>query len=118
MQWRDFIALADVRRTVAAACEEAAVAPGTYNLGSGTPMTVRDMAGLVQDAFEAHTGSRARAAGAGPGGPGAGALPRVRGTPGGQGLRAETPVEEAVRETVQFCIEHKEALKTWLRSTT
>ena len=27
-----------------------------------------------------------------------------------QGLRAETAVEDAVRETVRFCIEHKEAL--------
>jgi hypothetical protein len=27
-----------------------------------------------------------------------------------RGLRAETPVEEAVDETVEFCIEHREAL--------
>ena len=33
-------------------------APGTYNLGSGTPATVLELAALVQDAFEQRTGSR------------------------------------------------------------
>ena len=55
-QWRDFIDLG-------AACEsiaEAAVGrvpPGTYNLGSGTPRTVLDLAELVAD-VAAETGRR------------------------------------------------------------
>ena len=57
-QWRDFVALRDVHRAVCGACTEDGVEPGTYNLGSGRPLTIRDMATLVQDAFEAETGTR------------------------------------------------------------
>src|SRR5436309_54649 len=57
-QWRDFVALRDVREMVATACRSDAVPAGTYNLGSGRPLTVRHLAGLVQDAFEELTGSR------------------------------------------------------------
>ena len=112
VQWRDFVALADVRSIVAASCrsEGPTVAPGTYNLGSGRPMTIRDLAGLVQDAFERHTGEWPELRAPDPEGddpePYYVSVERAA----AQGLRADTPVADAVEETVRFCIEHKEEL--------
>ena len=112
VQWRDFVALADVHAVVAAACrfDPPALPHGTYNLGSGNPMTVRALAGLVQDAFERQTGRRPDLV-----------APEPEGEPprpyrvsvdrlAAHGIRCETPVDQAVEETVRFCIEHKEAL--------
>jgi nucleoside-diphosphate-sugar epimerase len=112
VQWRDFVALDDVHAVVAAACrfDPPALPPGTYNLGSGTPMTVRALAALVQDAFERQTGRRPDLVAPEPEGrppkPYRVAVERLA----AHGIRAETPVEQAVEETVRFCIEHKEAL--------
>lgn len=112
VQWRDFVALADVHAVVAAACrfDTVALPAGTYNLGSGNPMTVRALAGLVQDAFERHTGGRPDLVAPAPEGP----RPRPYHVSvdrlAAHGLRTGTPVEQAVDETVRFCIEHKEAL--------
>ena len=58
LQWRDFIALADVVALIGSALTPGGLPGGTYNLGSGTPMTILDLAALVQDAIEEHTGSR------------------------------------------------------------
>ena len=52
-QFRDFIGLADVVRAIAAGTDPAAVPSGTYNLVSGRSTTVRALAELVQDRFEA-----------------------------------------------------------------
>ncbi len=112
VQWRDFVALADVHAVVAAACRFAppTLPPGTYNLGSGTPMTVRALARLIQDAFERQTGRRPELIAPEPEGrsprPYTVSVERLA----AHGLRATTPVEQAVEETVRFCIEHKEAL--------
>jgi UDP-glucose 4-epimerase len=112
VQWRDFVALADVRGAIAAACrwEDPVLPAGTYNLGSGKPMTVRDLAGLVQDAFERRTRTRPELRAPEPGPerpePYHVSVERIE----SYGFRAETAVEEAVDETVRFCIEHKEAL--------
>ena len=57
-QWRDFIGLADVVQAVGAAVDPLAVPAGTYNLVSGRSTTVRALAELVQDRFEARTGRR------------------------------------------------------------
>lgn len=112
MQWRDFIALADVRNAVAAACrgDERAVEPGTYNLASGRPMTVRQLAALVQDSFEAETGIRPELRAPAPEDDAPEPYVVSPRHLAGQGVVSDTPVEQAVRETVQFCIEHKEAL--------
>ncbi len=81
---------------------------GTYNLGSGRPMRILDLATLVQDAFERFGGAR----------------PELREPEADRpapyhvsvekaarhGLRADTPVVEAVEETARFCISHREAL--------
>jgi UDP-glucose 4-epimerase len=57
-QWRDFIGMADVVRTIAACADPSVVPAGTYNLASGRSTTVRSLAELVQDRFEARTGTR------------------------------------------------------------
>lgn len=112
VQWRDFLALRDVRAVVAAACrsDEAVLPAGVYNLGSGSSITVRDLAGLIQEAFERCTGTRpelyAPEPGAEPPEPYHVSVEKAA----RHGLRVQTPVAEAVEDTVRFCIEHKEAL--------
>lgn len=109
IQWRDFVSLGDVRAFVSAACGSG-VEPGTYNLGTGKPMTVRDLAGLVQDAFEGETGSRPDLVAPEPGperpDPYVVSVEKAE----AQGLRADTSVAQAVADTARFCIEHKERL--------
>jgi UDP-glucose 4-epimerase len=111
-QWRDFVALDDV--CVAVATAASAVKPtlpaGTYNLGSGRPTTVRTLAELIQETFERETGTR----------PELRAPPPESDPPGPyhvsvdraarHGLRLEQALADAVRETVRFCLEHREAL--------
>src|SRR5581483_2857550 len=58
LQWRDFIPLADVLDAIARAADPRQLAAGTYNLATGRPRTVRDVAGLVQDAAERQFGAR------------------------------------------------------------
>lgn len=112
VQWRDFVALRDVRSVIAAACrsDHPVLPPGRYNLGSGTPTTIRQLAELVRDAFERSTGVRPDLDAPEPGPerpePYHVSVERLA----SHGLQAETPLEEAVDETVRFCIEHKEAI--------
>jgi len=111
VQHRDFVPLADVRGIIAAACRPNAPLPGgTYNMGSGVPTTVRRLAELVQEAFERCTGTRPelRAPEPGPSRPEPYLVSVERAA--GHGLRSETPLEDAIEETVRFCIEHREAL--------
>jgi UDP-glucose 4-epimerase len=114
VQWRDFVALSDVCEIVSTASrsdEGARLPPGTYNLGSGSPITIRDVAALVQDAFERGTGVRPplRAPDAPP------SRPRPYHVSvdrlGGYDLRASAPIEEAVEETARFCLEHRDRLR-------
>jgi UDP-glucose 4-epimerase len=106
MQWRDFIALDDVCRVVAAALDPNAVPTGTYNLGSGNPLTVRDLAELVQDAAEAATGLRPPLIAPAP--KAAPERPYFVGTErlAALGLSANVPITAAVEETVHFCLDH------------
>ena len=113
LQWRDFVALADVRDTVVAACDHGgALPPGTYNLGSGAPMTVLELAEQVQAAVERCTDSRPPLQAPEHTGP----VPRAYTVSvdrlADHGLQATTPISDAVEETVRFCIEHKEELPT------
>lgn len=112
LQWRDFVALADVRAIVASACrsEPALLPAGTYNLGSGRPMTVRQLAALVQDAFERQTGVRPELRAPEPEEPRPEPYHVSVERAASHGLRADTPVESAVEETVRFCIANKEEL--------
>lgn len=110
LQWRDFIALDDAVGIVAAVVAGAAP-PGTWNLGTGTATTVRDVASLVADAFEAATGARPPLH-APPAGGDAPAPYRVDVSGlAGFGLSASTPLRSAVEQTARFCIEHRDALR-------
>lgn len=112
-QWRDFIALSDVRAITAAACrsDADAVPAGTYNLGSGRSITVRELAQTVQVAFERCTGTRPELdvpeSGADRPDPYRVSVERAA----ARGLLAHATVENAVEETVRFCIEHEEELR-------
>lgn len=104
LQWRDFIALADVCRVLEAACDDQ-IPAGTYNLASGIPRTVREVAELVADAVATSTGSRPPIEAPPPEGAppdpyvvdpsqlaACGALPPL------------TPIAEAVAEAVRFVV--------------
>ena len=107
VQWRDFVPLASVCSTLVAACEPGGnVAPGTYNLGSGRATTVLALAGMVQDAFERQTGRRPELRAPAPSGdppdPYLVSVERaVR-----SGMNVNGSLEDAVAETVDFCLEH------------
>ena len=113
MQWRDFVPLPWVCSSIAAAVgleSGVSIAPGTYNLGSGHPVTVRALAEMIRDAFERETGERpelqAPAPEPDPPGPYFVQVSRVARS----GLSSPSPLEQAVEETVRFCLDHKEDL--------
>lgn len=56
-QWRDFVDLGDVCRSIAAAAL-GQVPPGVYNLGSGRPRTVLELAEVIADVAAGAGGSR------------------------------------------------------------
>lgn len=102
-QWRDFIALGDVVRIVAAAAEPS-IPAGTYNLCSGRSTMVRDLAVLVQDRVEARTGRRPTLTAPAPDRPDP--LP-YRVDPSrleALGLRAEQALAAAVDEIIDLCL--------------
>jgi UDP-glucose 4-epimerase len=102
-QWRDFIALDDVARTVLAATDVERVPAGIYNLASGTPMTVRSLAELVQDRVEARTGIRPPLRAPEPTAPGPEPYrvdtTRLRDL----ALEARTPVADAIDDLLEVC---------------
>ncbi len=121
-QHRDFVALSDAVSVLARACAGGggsgggsggaagpgeSIPAGTYNLGTGRPLTVRALAALVGTAVESATGTR----------PPLDAPPRP-GPPldpplvavdrlARLGLAPGRPIEEAVAETVRFCLDHR-----------
>ncbi len=103
LQWRDFISLGDVTRIVAAATDPARVPPGTYNVASGVPTTVRALAELVQDRIEARTGQRPVLRAPDPDGTEPGPYRVDPGRLDALGLRAEQPLADAVDELVDLC---------------
>ncbi|MEA2160105.1 MAG: UDP-glucose 4-epimerase [Solirubrobacteraceae bacterium] len=111
-QWRDFVSLSAVCSAITEACQgqDSSLAPGTYNLGSGVPRTVRDLAEMIQDTFERETGRRpplqAPEPEVDPPGPYNVSVQRAL----SGGLRLDTPLQDAVTETVRFCLDHREEL--------
>ena len=95
---------------IAAACRPASLASGTYNLASGVPRTVRELAGLVQDAFAARTGDRPPLDAPDP--PSETPAPyRVRADRlAAAGLAPATDLAAAVAETVDFCLANRDHL--------
>lgn len=109
VQWRDFVALRDVCKAIVAACgtDGDRLHPGTYNLGSGTPVRVLTLAELIQNAFAKHTGRRpaleAPTPPPDPPGPYHVSVRRLAEC----GVAARSSLREAVDETVSFCLEHR-----------
>jgi UDP-glucose 4-epimerase len=112
VQWRDFVALGDVCSALTTASEpDGQLPPGTYNLGSGDPLTVRELAGMIQASFERETGTRPELRAPEP--------PRERPDAyhvsveraAEHGVQLSAPLQDAVDETVRFCLEHRERLR-------
>ena len=110
VQWRDFVALSDVCRVLAGCLAPGTLAPGTYNLASGTPHTIRDLAGLVQEAFVAEGWPRPPLVAPDPPPDPPGPYHVSPERLAAAGWRADTPLSEAVAETVRFCLQHRDQL--------
>ncbi|MGH9187050.1 MAG: NAD-dependent epimerase/dehydratase family protein [Acidimicrobiales bacterium] len=106
VQWRDFVVLADVCRIIAG-CATTGIEPGTYNLASGTSMTVRGLAELVQDRFAHHTGTRPVLEAPEHQGPAPRPYRVAVDKLVAQGWRAGTPLTEGIDELVRFCLDHE-----------
>lgn len=107
VQWRDFVPLDDVCSALASACEPGGQLPaGTYNLGSGRPMTVRALAALIQDAFERQTGRRPELRAPDPSGEAPEPYRVSVARAAEHGVRLDGSIEAAITETVRFCTEH------------
>ena len=109
-QWRDFVAMDDAVRAIAAATDPAALPSGTYNLGRGVSHTVMEVAVQVQDAFEALTGARPPIEHP----PATGPAPRPYrvdvGRLAAHGLVPASDLSGAIRDTAAFCLENRERL--------
>lgn len=110
MQWRDFVPLSWVCSAIAAAAgfhPRASIDPGTYNLASGQPLTVRALAEMIQRAFERETGRRPQlhAPPPEPDPPRPYSVSVARAVQ--WGLSPPPPLEQAVEEIVRFCLDHK-----------
>jgi UDP-glucose 4-epimerase len=103
MQWRDFVTVADACRVIAAACDPATLPAGTYNVASGRPLTVRELAGLVADAAEVVCGTRPPLVAPDPPAEPPGPHHVSAELLAKHGLRATGALREAVVETMRFC---------------
>ena len=112
LQQRDWVSLLDVCGALEAAGDPAIVPAGTYNLGSGTTSSVRAMAELVARTWASVTGEErgvdAPATTDAPPEPHHVDVERLASL----GIRLDTPIAEAVEETVRFCVDHRAALST------
>jgi UDP-glucose 4-epimerase len=106
-QWRDFIALADIDSALIGLLNADRFRPGLYNLGSGTSVTIRDLAVIIQEAFVDLGQPR----------PDLFAPPAPASTPGPYrvdvtrleelDIRPLTSLRVAVGETVRFCLANR-----------
>jgi UDP-glucose 4-epimerase len=103
-QWRDFIGLADVVRAIGASTDPTVVPSGTYNLVSGRSTTVRSLAELVQDRFEARTGRRPALHAPVVTEPGPAAYHLVPDRLAAHGLVAGQPLAESIDEIIELCL--------------
>ena len=112
VQWRDFVALADVEAIVQSLVEPAAFRPGICNLGSGHSVTVRDLAHLIQDSFEGHGQPRPELHAPEPPAERPGSYRIDVSRLATLGMTAATPLRTAIDETVQFCLRHADDLSS------
>jgi UDP-glucose 4-epimerase len=107
LQRRDWVSLGDVCGAIGDACRADAVPPGTYNLGSGTTASVREIAELVAAVWAAVTGEHPEVD-----------APEATdvapepyqvdvGRLAALGVRLDTPIDVAVEEAVRFCARHR-----------
>jgi UDP-glucose 4-epimerase len=107
-QWRDFIGLADVVRSIAASTDSARVPGGTYNLVAGRSTTVRALAELVQDRFEARTGTRPPLHAPEPTEPDPEAYHLAPDRLAAHGLTASQPLADSIDEIIELCLSRTE----------
>jgi UDP-glucose 4-epimerase len=110
MQWRDFVALADVDRILLAATDRKLLRASTYNVGSGQPTRVRELADLIAR-LAPHLGLGAPTVEA-PEATSDAPLPyRVNVERlAAAGYRPTTPLETALSDTLSFCSEYRHRL--------
>jgi UDP-glucose 4-epimerase len=110
MQWRDFVALSDVDRILLAAAAPETLAAGIYNVGSGRPTRVCELADLIARLAPSHGL-----------GPATVEAPPATGDPplayqvnverlAAAGLRPTTALDIALSDTLSFCSEHRHRL--------
>jgi UDP-glucose 4-epimerase len=102
-QWRDFIGLADVVGAITAATDATRVPAGTFNLVSGRSTTVRALAELVQDRFEAATGQRPPLEGPEPVEPDPAPYHLDPGRLAAHGVTAGQPLADSIDEIIALC---------------
>jgi UDP-glucose 4-epimerase len=110
LQYRDFLGMGDVMRALERAVT-GSIPRGTYNLGSGTPMTVLELAQTVQDAAAAATGTRPALSAAEPEGDAPGPYRILTEKLAAAGFRPGGTVRDAVDETLAFCHAHRAELR-------
>lgn len=112
LQWRDFLALTDACAAIIATVD-GTIPPGTWNVGAGRSVTIRQVAEQVRDAVERATGKRPELHAPSPGiGPGPEAYTIDVSKLSTAGFTPTSSLQAAIDETVRFCIEHKEQLST------
>ena len=112
-QWRDFVAMADACRVLAAAAGPGgptAVPAGTYNLGQGECLRIRDLAGLIQASGEAAAGRRPELVAPDPPADAPGPYTVSVRRLAELGFTPHVPIRAAIDETIEFCRTHRGAL--------
>lgn len=107
LQHRDFCSIADAATAIVAATDPERVPAGTYNAGSGNPLTVRALADLVADAFEAQTGTRPPVRAPAATAPAPAPFTVDVGKLASVGITMASPLEDAIAEIVAFCLRHR-----------
>jgi UDP-glucose 4-epimerase len=103
-QWRDFIGLDDVVAALGTSLDPTAVPSGTYNLVSGRSTTVRSLAELVQDRFEARTGTRPPLHAPLPVEPDPAPYHLDPARLAALGVRARQPLADSIDEIIELCL--------------
>lgn len=109
--WRDFVTQVDTCAIIATSLDPATVPAGTYNAGSGSVLTVLQLAQLVQEVAEELTGRRPELRTPAALGPGEAPCRVSSERLGRLGIRATTSVRSAIEETMLFCLANKQALR-------
>jgi nucleoside-diphosphate-sugar epimerase len=119
LQWRHFVHIDDVCDGIIAALDPARLPGGLYNLASGSPMMVRDLAVSIQDAYAKLSGKSADLS-VPLGGPGP--VPATSCSVSKLGdfsLAPSRTVQSGIEETLAFCLANREQLGApWKGSST